>query len=136
MLTGSIDLVARTTIDGRPRFWLADYKTNLLRTGDYSSPALAAAMAHSGYALQATIYLVALHRFLRWRLGAAYDPGEQLLGAVYLYLRGMAPGADPTAPGGVHWFRPPLAAIEALDLLFATGATGSTGSTAPTGVHA
>ena len=127
MLTGSIDLVARTVIDEQPCFWIADYKTNLIRTGDYSGPALATAMHHSGYALQATIYLVALHRFLRWRLGAAYDPQSQLLGAAYLFLRGMDPANDSAEPAGVHWFQPPLAAIEALDLLFATGATGVTG---------
>ncbi|MTA78547.1 MAG: AAA family ATPase [Actinobacteria bacterium] len=122
MLTGSIDLVARTVIGDQPCFWIADYKTNLIRTGDYSGPALATAMHHSGYALQATIYLVALHRFLRWRLGAAYEPQSQLLGAAYLFLRGMDPANDSADPAGVHWFQPPLAAIEALDLLFATGA--------------
>ncbi|NCY17646.1 MAG: hypothetical protein EBX39_12990, partial [Actinobacteria bacterium] len=64
MLTGSIDLVARTSSEGRSRFWLADYKSNLISSGDYSAPAVADLMCRSGYALQATIYLVALHRYL------------------------------------------------------------------------
>jgi exodeoxyribonuclease V beta subunit len=113
LLTGSIDLVART--DGR--YWLADYKTNLLVDGDYGPGALAAAMAHHGYPLQATLYLVALHRYLRWRL-PGYDCDRHLAGAAYLFLRGMRPDA----PGrGIVWWRPPTAAIEALDRLLARG---------------
>jgi exodeoxyribonuclease V beta subunit len=121
MLTGSIDLVARTTIDGQSCFWLADYKTNLISSGDYSGSSVADLMCSSGYALQATIYLVALNRYLRWRLGAAYDPSTQLLGSVYLFLRGMNPDNPLPDPAGAHWFRPPIAAIDALDVLFATG---------------
>ena len=122
MLTGSIDLVARTTINGQSCFWLADYKSNLIGSGDYSSSSMADLMHRSGYALQATLYLVVLHRYLRWRLGAAYDPSTQLLGSVYLFLRGMNPDNPLPYPAGAHWFRPPVAAIEALDVLFATGA--------------
>ena len=122
MLTGSIDLVARTTIDGQSRFWLADYKTNFIRTGDYSEASVAGLMHRSGYALQATLYLVVLHRYLRWRLGSTYDPSTQLLGSVYLFLRGMNPDNPLPDSAGAHWFRPPVAAIEALDVLFATGA--------------
>jgi exodeoxyribonuclease V beta subunit len=120
LLTGSIDLVARTT-DGR--YWLADYKTNLISDGDYRHPSLAEAMAHHGYPLQATLYLVALHRYLRWRKGAAYDPDTHLDGAAYLFLRGMDPAASPTAEGGpgIVWWRPPTAAIEELDRLLARG---------------
>ena len=70
LLTGSIDLVARTADGG---VWLADYKSNLLPDGDYGPAALAEAMAHHGYPLQATLYLVALHRYLRWRV-PDYDP--------------------------------------------------------------
>ena len=122
MLTGSIDLVARTTIDGQSCFWLADYKTNFIRTGDYSGASVADLMHRSGYALQATLYLVVLHRYLRWRLGSAYDPSTQLLGSAYLFLRGMNPDNPLPDPAGAHWFRPPVPAIEALDVLFATGA--------------
>ena len=64
----------------------------------------------------------ALHRYLRWRV-RGYDPDRHLLGAAYLFLRGM--GADaPTPDGsrpGIVWWRPPTAAIHELDHLFAEG---------------
>ena len=139
LLTGSIDLVARTTIDAESRFWIADYKTNWLKTGDYGQASLAEAMNHSAYGLQATLYLVAMHRYLRFRL-PGYDPDTHLLGAAYLFVRGMVPGNVSTSPmpvgsssmplsgptvDGVLWWRPPTAALDALDRLLATGSTGA-----------
>jgi exodeoxyribonuclease V beta subunit len=126
LLTGSIDLVARTTIDNESRFWIADYKTNWLKTGDYGQSSLAEAMNHSAYGLQATLYLVAMHRYLRFRL-PGYNPDTHLLGAGYLFVRGMMPGNTiSTSPSGatvdgVFWWRPPTAALDALDRLFAHG---------------
>jgi exodeoxyribonuclease V beta subunit len=46
-------------------------------------------MAEHRYDVQASLYLLALHRLLQARLGSAYDPARQLGGAVYLYLRGI-----------------------------------------------
>ena len=46
-------------------------------------------MAQHRYDVQAALYLLALHRLLRARLGAGYDPAQQLGGAVYLFLRGI-----------------------------------------------
>ena len=40
------------------------------------------------YPLQAHLYLVALHRFLRWRL-PNYSPKRHLGGYVYIFLRGI-----------------------------------------------
>ena len=123
LLTGSIDLVARTA-DGR--YWLADYKTNFLPDGEYGPDAMATAMGHHGYPLQATLYLVALHRFLRWRL-RGYDPDRHLDGAAYLFLRGMgapAVGAEAPEAPGIVWWRPPTVAILELDRLLATGRAG------------
>ena len=119
MLTGSIDLVARTAPDGL--YFVADYKTNQLGPASgYTTGELAAAMAHSHYPLQAALYLVALHRFLRWRL-PGYDPQRHLGGAAYLFVRGMVPASASAAPRGVLWWRPPVAAVHALDRLLATG---------------
>ena len=40
------------------------------------------------YPLQAHLYLVALHRFLKWRL-PNYSPDKHLGGYAYVFLRGV-----------------------------------------------
>jgi exodeoxyribonuclease V beta subunit len=122
MLTGSIDLVGRSLDgDGVMQYWVADYKTNLLDPSrPYDRAHLARAMAHSHYPLQASLYLVALHRFLQLRL-PNYDPRSHLAGAAYLFVRGMDPSHHGDTPPGVFWWTPPVAAIAALDDLLALG---------------
>ena len=84
-LTGSIDGVLRGP-DGR--FVVVDYKTNWLgpvgptgreplTAAHYGPTAMATAMIGAHYPLQAVLYAVALHRFLRWRL-RGYDPATHL----------------------------------------------------------
>lgn len=120
MLNGSIDLVARTMVEGQPRYWLADYKTNVVADGiEFERDDLVVEMIRDDYVLQSTVYQVALHRFLRWRLGEAYDPATHLLGSAYLFVRGMDPARDPGDARGVVWWQLPLPALEALDALFA-----------------
>ena len=126
-LTGSIDVVLRLDVDGQERFLTVDYKTNWLGTydapltaHDYRPEMLDEAMGHSDYPLQALLYTVVLHRFLRWRL-PAYDPATHLGGVLYLYLRGMCGPATPRVDGlpcGIFSWRPPVALVEELsDLL-------------------
>ena len=109
--------------DGDPRFAVVDYKTNWLGapgeelTAWHHRPAaLAAEMQRAHYGLQALLYTVALHRYLRWRL-PGYDPERNLAGVLYLFLRGMTgpdtPAVDGT-PCGVFAWRPPAALVEAL----------------------
>ena len=88
MLKGFADLV----FEHEGRYWVLDYKTNALGTGDaaYSQPAMAAGMAEHRYEIQGSIYLLALHRLLRARLGEAYEPEYQLGGAIFMFLRGIA----------------------------------------------
>jgi exodeoxyribonuclease V beta subunit len=128
-LSGSIDVVLRVPGDDGPRFVVADYKTNLLGepgrppTGaDYAAPRLTEAMLHSHYPLQATLYSVVLHRYLRWRL-PGYAPERHLGGVLYLYLRGMCGPATPVVdghPAGVFtWAPPPAFVIGVSDLLAA-----------------
>jgi exodeoxyribonuclease V beta subunit len=123
-LTGSVDVVLR--VPG-PRYLVVDYKTNWLGPVDepltaraYRPEALAEAMGHSDYPLQALLYAAVLHRFLRWRQ-PGYDPEQHLGGVLYLYLRGMCGPGTPLvdgAPCGVFAWRPPVALVEALsDLL-------------------
>lgn len=122
-LTGSVDVVLRVG----ERYLVADYKTNRLgafdvplTAADYAPAALDAAMGHSSYPLQALLYAVVAHRFLRWRL-RDYDPDRHLGGVLYLYLRGMCGPGTPRvdgAPCGVFAWRPPSAlVIELSDLL-------------------
>ncbi len=49
---------------------------------------LVPAMLHSDYALQALLYTVVLHRFLRWRQ-PDYVPEVHFGGVLYLFVRGM-----------------------------------------------
>ena len=114
-LVGSIDLV--TTLGAGPRHHVIDYKTNLLDPAlGVGRGALLAAMRSSDYPLQAAIYLVALHRLLRWRL-PDYDPARHLGDAHYLYLRRMRPGDD----DGVCTWSPPHTAVVSLSDLLAGG---------------
>jgi exodeoxyribonuclease V beta subunit len=119
-LTGSIDLVLR--LEGE-RFAVVDYKTNWLAapgealTAWHHRPAaLSAEMTHAHYRLQALLYVVALHRYLRWRL-RGYSAERNLGGALYLFVRGMT-GADTPlvdgAPCGVFTWQPSSALVEAL----------------------
>ena len=131
-LTGSIDLVLRVRgEDGAARYAIADYKTNWLAppgeelTAWHHRPsALASEMRHRHYGLQALLYTVALHRYLRWRL-PGYDAERDIAGVLYLFLRGMT-GADTPAVGGepcgVFAWQPPGALIEALSDVFDHGA--------------
>lgn len=110
-LHGFIDLVY--THQGK--FYIADYKSNYL--GDdyacYSTDILHQSMSHSSYWLQAVLYQLALHRFLKLRL-ADYQPQQHLGGAVYLYLRGMHPAHRNS--GILHW-QASIALLDALDAL-------------------
>jgi exodeoxyribonuclease V beta subunit len=127
-LTGSLDLVLRAhTASGVPRYLVVDYKTNWLAPGDellcdwhYRPDALAAEMKRDHYPLQAILYLVALHRYLRWRM-PGYDPDANLAGVLYLFLRGMSGPGAPRAGGlpcGVFaWPVPPAMIVALSDLL-------------------
>lgn len=117
-LTGSIDLMFSDTNNPQTsRWWVADWKSNWLgeRDGDgqvlacgpchYQREALLEEMVKHHYPLQAHLYMVALHRFLEWRL-PGYDPQRNLGGYVYVFLRGVpepeqlsAPAAPEFTPG-------------------------------------
>jgi exodeoxyribonuclease V beta subunit len=126
-LTGSLDLVARLAHpDGNHSFAVIDYKTNLLGGDEtlsawhYRPAALADAMQRAHYPLQALLYCVALHRYLRWRL-PDYTPERHLGGVFYLFLRGMTGPAVPRVneqPCGVFAWHPTASLVlEVSDLL-------------------
>ncbi|MBB4128698.1 exodeoxyribonuclease V beta subunit [Xanthomonas translucens] len=114
LMTGLIDLTYQH--DGR--WYVLDYKSN--RLPSYDPDALARAMAHSEYELQALIYTVALHRWLRFRLGDTYDYARDFGGVRYLFCRGLDATRDPSP--GVHAWRFDPALVEAVDALFAGAA--------------
>ena len=133
-LTGSIDLV----FCWQERWWVADWKSNWLGERDddgsvrccgpihYREQAMVELMEANHYPLQAHLYLVALHRYLSWRL-PDYDPAKHLGGYSYVFLRGV-PGpincegrqASAATPG-VLVDQPSLKRILALDTLLREG---------------
>ncbi|MFY9184797.1 3'-5' exonuclease, partial [Limnohabitans sp.] len=110
MLMGFADLV----FEHEGRYWVLDYKSNHLGADDaaYTPQALAEAMAHHRYEVQAALYMLALHRLLRARLGEAYNPAQQLGGAVYLFLRGIDGPA-----GGCCTLPAPIELLDGLDAM-------------------
>ena len=129
-LTGSVDVVLRIG----ERYLVVDYKTNWLgssdpaaplTTADYRQPRLVEAMLHSDYPLQALLYSVVLHRFLRWRQ-PGYDPETHLGGVLYLFLRGMCGPDTPRIdghPAGVFSWHPPATLVEAISDVLHAGRT-------------
>jgi exodeoxyribonuclease V beta subunit len=133
-LVGSLDAVLRLPReDGGHRYLVVDYKTNWLggptsydgplTAWHYRPAALEEAMLAAHYPLQLLLYLVALHRFLRWRQ-PGYDPDVHLGGGLYLFLRGMCGTDTPQVDGvpcGVFGWLPPKGLVGDLSALLAGG---------------
>ncbi|HVL07289.1 MAG TPA: UvrD-helicase domain-containing protein [Acidimicrobiales bacterium] len=127
-LSGSLDLVLRTP---DRRYAVVDYKTNWLGIDDeplsawhYRPAAMLDAMYAAHYPLQALLYTVALHRYLRWRV-RRYDVERDVAGVLYLFVRGMVGAATPRlggVPCGVFGWLPPASLVEALSDLLDRGA--------------
>lgn len=116
MLKGFADLV----FEHEGKYWVLDYKSNALGGGDaaYTRAAMGAGMAAHRYDIQGAIYLLALHRLLRSRLGDDYDPMAQLGGAVFFFLRGVA---NPVTHG-CYTIATDMALLDGLDALLDEGA--------------
>ena len=106
LLTGFIDLI----YEYAGRYYVLDYKSNFLT--DYSSATLAQSVRDNEYDLQYTLYTLALHRWLRFRLGEAYDYDIHMGGIRYLYCRGLSVDGS-----GIHALTLSRALIESLDQL-------------------
>jgi exodeoxyribonuclease V beta subunit len=122
-LTGSIDSVLRTP---EGRYAVVDYKTNRISPGDrmvedFQTEAMAAEMMVAHYPLQALLYSVALHRYLRWRI-PDYEPSRHLGPVQYHFVRGMAGPATPAGCGVFEWLIPAGLVCELSDLLAGVGA--------------
>ena len=111
LLKGFVDLV----FVHNQQYYVLDYKFNALGNSDadYTQQSLDSAMLSKRYDLQAVLYLLALHRLLKTRLGDDYDYDSHVGGYVYLFLRGAQ---SPTA--GRMFAKPAKVLIESLDALF------------------
>jgi len=118
LLTGVIDLV----FEYQGKFYLADYKSNLLgyKLEDYSPDKLQQAMIDRRYDLQSLIYSIALHRYLRHRI-RHYDYQKHFGGAYYLFLRAMRRQSG--IAYGVHFEKPDFDKLQRLDRLFESDET-------------
>ena len=117
LMTGKIDLVYAHG----GRYYLLDYKSNRLPA--YDAASIARAMDDSEYTLQALIYTLALHRWLRFRLGDGYAYERDFGGVRYVFCRGLDAAAVPGV--GLYAQQPPRALVDAIDALFATGKTAA-----------
>jgi exodeoxyribonuclease V beta subunit len=126
IMTGSIDVLFRTTVDERFKYYVVDYKSNKLHgSGNvvhhhaYEFDSMKNAMEKSHYPLQALFYCVALHRFMTHRV-PDYDIDRDLGGAAYLFVRGMVGVDTPVVNGirnGVLAWRPSTQTILAVDAI-------------------
>ena len=108
-MTGYIDLVFR--VNGK--YHILDWKSNRPRLEEnqaFDYPVLEQEMIRHGYALQLTIYTLALHLHLK-RVLHSYDYDTHFAGVYYVFLRGVCK----SCPGsGIYFARPPKSAIESL----------------------
>ncbi|MDR1349732.1 MAG: exodeoxyribonuclease V subunit beta [Zoogloeaceae bacterium] len=113
-LKGYIDLV----FAHQGRYYVLDWKSNHLgfRPEDYAAPALKQTMTAHAYTLQARLYLLALHRYLKFRL-PDYDPARHLGGACYLFLRALKPEWQTQNPAGIVLLKPEWGQLQALEQL-------------------
>jgi exodeoxyribonuclease V beta subunit len=124
LMNGKIDL----TFQHDGRIYVLDYKSNRLPA--YDEGTLRQAMAASEYDLQALLYVVALHRWLRVRRGAAYDYARDFGGVRYLFCRGLEPGSTQ----GIATLAFSRALVEGVDALF--GANAQSNATLDAGAYA
>ena len=112
LLKGFIDLVF--VVD--QQYYVADYKFNHLgnQASVYTTELLTTTMLNKRYDLQSILYLLALHRLLKVRLGEAYHYDTHVGGCLYLFLRGHQGPAQ-----GRIFYKPPHQLIEELDAMFA-----------------
>ncbi|WP_061220351.1 UvrD-helicase domain-containing protein [Leptospira santarosai] len=97
-LKGSIDLVFQF----EDKFYIADYKSNLLE--DYSPLSLQKSVenSESRYDLQRDIYAMVLYEYLKNLFGPK-DIFQRIGGVYYFFLRGMKRGENSGIYSDFHW---------------------------------
>ncbi len=115
-LKGYIDMVFCC----KGKYYIVDWKSNNLGNSIdlYSAGRLEEEMARHNYFLQYHIYTLALHRYLRLRMGESYSYDRHFGGVYYLFVRGMSP----KEPGsGIFYHKPDEALVTGLDDFFKSG---------------
>lgn len=119
LINGSIDAVLRVkNSEGAEQLFITDYKSNRLDEEDdvrlidaYHPSRLVRAMEHHHYPLQAILYGVAVHRFLRWK-APVISSDSAIGGVAYFFLRGMVNDPafvdDQGCPYGVFQWKAPV----------------------------
>ena len=131
-LTGFIDLVI--AVDGK--FWVIDWKSNAVADTPegYDENAMSDEMRKHCYRLQYLIYLVALRRFLKARLGEKFRE-SMIGGAIYVFLRGVRAETTTAAnPQGIVFDPVKPEVIAALDEFFDSGVSARRLAALQTGV--
>lgn len=118
-MTGFIDLAMAA--DGR--YWVVDWKSNAIapEPEGFTQEAMDQEMTRHHYRLQYLIYLVALRRLLKARLGKHFRP-DMIGGAIYVFVRGVRANATTAEhPQGIvrDEVRPEV--LEMLDEIFSRG---------------
>ena len=116
------------------KWWIIDWKSNYISssnesiciTQNYNYENMKSEMIKHHYPLQSHLYLLALHRLLKWRL-KKYDPIKNLGGYIYIFLRGLPKLSvinefnSNEMPPGIFIGNAPYKRIDYLDNLFRRG---------------
>ena len=107
-MKGEIDLFFRHG----GKYYVLDWKTNHLGPDAecYSPENIARNMDHHLYTLQAAIYTLAAHLFLKTRM-ENYDYEHSFGGVAYIYVRGVDGKGN-----GIHFHKPPREFVEAMEV--------------------
>jgi len=113
------------------KWWVIDWKSNFISGSNnsdclprnYNYENMRNEMIKHHYPLQSHLYLLALHRLLKWRL-KNYQPHKHLGGYIYLFLKGLPDfelfeksKSEDISPG-IFISKAPLKRISYLDNLF------------------
>ena len=105
-LHGYMDLVFRVP-NARAKhpwkYYVLDWKSDQLPV--FSTENVAACIKDRHYDFQATIYCHALEKFLKGIVGSDYDAGQNLGGAVYVFLRGYHGTLSKEGPLVTTWLK-------------------------------
>ena len=113
------------------KWWVIDWKSNFISgsensdclPGNYNYENMKEEMIKHHYPLQSHLYLLALHRLLKWRL-KNYQPNLHLGGYVYLFLKGLPDiklfekSVEKDISPGIFIGQAPINRINYLDKLF------------------